>query len=300
MAKKTPSFCKRTSVGASVAFSEPGRRPSATKMIALRGGCAPRPGRAQVAAIAKDAGGSAELHGSATIYRARDRLARRTGIGDRRGWNGPGGDSDHRGPLVPGQPDVVGQSFQNEVTSVACNRCLVRPCVDVSLRRPPGRRSPAVRPRAADARYLKGVVVSATDRASRSRAPTRRHGAGFAAPRTRRRPTTTVASGSFCRRELKPGDALFVDAEKEGYRIWQPLDGVIRVPTELDKACRRDPAGAHRLEAVPLTAGDRGAGTDMMARAPAIRSAATRTRVSSASTATCASGPRGTASPSRR
>src|SRR5438552_2905196 len=36
LAKKTPCFCSRTSVGASVGFSDEGRNPSATKRTTLR------------------------------------------------------------------------------------------------------------------------------------------------------------------------------------------------------------------------------------------------------------------------
>src|SRR6185437_1111858 len=54
--------------------------------------------------------------------------------------------------------------------------------------------------------------------------------------------------------EVKPGDTLFIDAEKEGYRIWQPLDGVIRVPADLEKTTveiQLAPIGSKRFVSPP-------------------------------------------------
>src|SRR5579871_178758 len=46
LANTTPSFCSRASVGASVGFTDRGRRPSATNTITLRGAPRASPARA--------------------------------------------------------------------------------------------------------------------------------------------------------------------------------------------------------------------------------------------------------------
>ncbi len=90
---------------------------------------------------------------------------------------------------------------------------------------------------AADARYLKGIVVVPADRPGKPRplADVIVHVRGAKdAP-------STDEDGRFwliLPPELKPGDALMIDAEKEGYRLWQPSQPPstsARVPSDLDK-----------------------------------------------------------------
>ena len=87
--------------------------------------------------------------------------------------------------------------------------------------------------RAGDARYLKGAVVSATERGKPKPLPD-----ATLHLRGAKDAPTTDDDGRFwliLPGEVKPGDTLFIDAEKEGYRIWQPLDG----PSDRSGSSRR-------------------------------------------------------------
>ena len=72
--------------------------------------------------------------------------------------------------------------------------------------------------------------------------------------------------------EMSPGDALTIDAEKEGYRLWQPsqrwaFGGAARVPTDLDKGLvelQLLPIGSKRFLSPPAI---EALVTGMMARA---------------------------------
>ena len=93
---------------------------------------------------------------------------------------------------------------------------------------------PAGQARAADARYLKGIVVAPADRPGKPRplADAVVHVRGA------KDTPSTDEDGRFwliLPPEMKPGDALTVDADKEGYRLWSPSGGAARVPIDLDK-----------------------------------------------------------------
>jgi hypothetical protein len=87
---------------------------------------------------------------------------------------------------------------------------------------------------ATDARYLKGIVVAPADRPGKPRpipdAVVHVRGA--------KDTPSTDEDGRFwliLPPEMKPGDALTIDADKEGYRVWPPSGGAARLPTDLDK-----------------------------------------------------------------
>jgi tetratricopeptide (TPR) repeat protein len=129
--------------------------------------------------------------------------------------------------------------------------------------------APSKYARAADARYLKGIVVAPPERPGKPRpiadAVVHVRGAKDA--------PSTDEDGRFwliLPPEMKPGDALTIDAEKEGYRLWLPSGGATggaRVPADLDKnllELQLVPVGSKRFLSPPaiemLVAG-------MMARA---------------------------------
>ncbi len=93
---------------------------------------------------------------------------------------------------------------------------------------------PAKPARAADARYLKGLVVAPPERSGKPRpiADAVVHVRGVKdAP-------STDEDGRFwllLPPEMKPGDALTIDVDKEGYRLWPPSGGAARLPADLDK-----------------------------------------------------------------
>jgi len=94
--------------------------------------------------------------------------------------------------------------------------------------------APEKEARASDARYLKGIVLAPPDRPGKPRpiadAVVHVRGAKDA--------PSTDEDGRFwliLPPEMKPGDALTIDADKEGYRLWLPAGGAARVPTDLDK-----------------------------------------------------------------
>ena len=67
--------------------------------------------------------------------------------------------------------------------------------------------------------------------------------------------------------DMKPGDALTVDADKEGYRLWSPSGGAARVPADLDKnllELQLAPIGSKRFLSPPAI---EALVTGMMARA---------------------------------
>ena len=152
--------------------------------------------------------------------------------------------------------------------------------------------------RAADARYLKGIVVAPPD------CPGKPRPIADAVVHVRGAKDTpsTDEDGRFwliLPPEMKPGDALTIDADKEGYRLWLPSGGTARLPTDLDKnllELQLVPVGSKRFLSPPaieaLVSG-------MMARA--------REQIGHdphpgqiALILTCANGRRGTASRSRR
>ena len=129
-----------------------------------------------------------------------------------------------------------------------------------------GARGPAEQARAADARYLKGIVVAPADRPGKPRpiADAVVHVRGA------KDTPSTDEDGRFwliLPPEMKPGDALTVDADKEGYRLWSPSGGAARVPTDLDKnllELQLAPVGSKRFLSPPAI---EALVTGMMARA---------------------------------
>ena len=120
--------------------------------------------------------------------------------------------------------------------------------------------------RAADVRYLKGVVLAPADRPAKPRPvpDVTIHARGS------KDVPTTDDDGRFwliLPAEAKPGDALTVDAEKEGFRLWQPLDGLLRVPNDPEKIVveiQLAPIGSKRFLSPPAI---EALVTGMMARA---------------------------------
>jgi hypothetical protein len=147
---------------------------------------------------------------------------------------------------------------------VACTQVFVRRVFMVVCGGLLAAHSPSAR--AGDARYLKGVVVSASDRPAKpkplSNVTLHVRGAKDA--------PTTDDDGRFwliLPPEAKPGDTLSIDAEKEGYRVWQPLDGEARVPADLEKGVveiQLAPIGSKRFLSPPAI---EALVTEMMARA---------------------------------
>lgn len=126
--------------------------------------------------------------------------------------------------------------------------------------------APAKQTRAADARYLKGIVVAPADR------PGKPHPLADAVVHVRgaKDAPSTDEDGRFwliLPPELKPGDALTIDADKEGYRLWSPSGGAARVPSDLDKnllELQLAPIGSKRFLSPPAI---EALVTGMMARA---------------------------------
>ena len=91
--------------------------------------------------------------------------------------------------------------------------------------------APTRNARAADARYLKGIVVAPADRPGKPRpiADAVVHVRGA------KDTPSTDEDGRFwliLPPEMKPGDALTIDADKEGYRLWPPSGGAARLPAD--------------------------------------------------------------------